>query len=76
MAAVLGECEIEYKNTAAVLQAEVNRRDALLEGLQKTANDLQGEVNRRDEMLVALQARLDRTLDARLRRLLRKLLRR
>ena len=83
IAADLAESETEYKDTAAVMQAEVNRRDALLQGLQKTANglqgemaELQGEVNLRDQLLDDLRAKLDRTLDARLRRLVRVMLRR
>ncbi len=67
VAAALGECEAEHKDTAAVLQAEVNRRDTLLAGLHD-------KLNSTDQLLNDVRARLDRTLDARLRRLARKVL--
>jgi 2-polyprenyl-3-methyl-5-hydroxy-6-metoxy-1,4-benzoquinol methylase len=88
IAADQAESEVEYKDTAASLQAEVNRRDAMLAGLQQTANDLQGEIGLRDKLLADLQGEVNlrdkllddlraefaRTLDARARRLVRKVL--
>lgn len=74
IAGVLDDCATEFNDTAAALQAEVNRRDALLAGLQDAANDLQAKLNSTDQLLNEVRARLDRTLDARLRRLARKVL--
>lgn len=73
IAADLAESETEYKASAAVLQAEVNRRDDMLRQLEA---HLQGEIQLRDRLLDDLRSRFDRTLDTRLRRLVRKLMRR
>ncbi|MDP3716244.1 MAG: class I SAM-dependent methyltransferase [Acidobacteriota bacterium] len=55
------------------IQAEVTRRDDMLRQLE---GYLQGEIQLRDRLLDELRANFDRTFDARLRRLARKLLRR
>lgn len=75
-AGVLADCATEFNDTAAALQAEVNRRDDMLQVLQKTANDLQSQVVATQGEADALRARLARTLDARLRKVARVLLRR
>jgi len=61
--------ESQFRTLLADAQNEIARRDVLL---AETATEFQKEINLRDELLEAERAKLDRTIDARLRRVLRR----
>jgi SAM-dependent methyltransferase len=72
--------EPDYQSMFEAQRQEVARRDDLLQAVQGTANDLQArlaeaqrQINLRDDLLSEVRAQYDQTIDARARRVARRL---